>query len=161
MDSGIYAEKRTSNADAPFVSMYPSHTPATEGWYQQWNFSVVEDGFLNLTINDLVHKQYYDRMFVIVEVNDLESYRYDVAGPQSSDLISLNVSSGDLITLRFETYASFGSVIWYVEIEGTLNDVIIERNIATYHSGSSKFNKFMFEFTTNAFRGDDLANFII
>ena len=57
MDSGIYAEKRTSNADAPFVSMYPSHTPATEGWYQQWNFSVVEDGFLNLTINDLVHKQ--------------------------------------------------------------------------------------------------------
>ena len=161
MDSGIYAEKRTSNADAPFVSMYPSHTPATEGWYQQWNFSVVEDGFLNLTINDLVHKQYYDRMFVIVEVNDLESYRYDVAGPQSSDLISLNVSSGDLITLRFETYASFGSVIWYVEIDGTLNDVIIERNIATYHSGSSKFNEFMFEFTTNAFRGDDLADFII
>ena len=37
MDSGIYAEKRTSNADAPFVSMYPSHTPATENWYQQWN----------------------------------------------------------------------------------------------------------------------------
>ena len=100
-------------------------------------------------------------MFVIVEVNDLESYRYDVAGPQSSDLISLNVSSGDLITLRFETYASFGSVIWYVEIDGTLNDVIIERNIATYHSGSSKFNEFMFEFTTNAFRGNDLADFII
>ena len=30
-----------------------------------------------------------------------------------------------------------------------------------FHHISSKFNKFMFEFTTNAFRGDDLANFII
>jgi len=161
MDSGIYAEKGLSDSDAPFVSMYPSHTPATEGWYQQWNFSVVEDGYLNLTINDLVHKQYYDRMFVIIEVNNLEYHRYDVAGPQSSDSISLGVSSDDLITIRFETYASFGSVIWYVEIAGTLNDVIIERDIATYSSGSSAFNEFMFKFTTTAFRGEDLADFII
>ena len=52
-----------SNADAPFVTcMNLIHQD--RGWYQQWNFSVVEDGFLNLTINDLVHKQYYDRMFV-------------------------------------------------------------------------------------------------
>ena len=161
MNSGIYAEKRTANSDAPFVTMYPSHTPATEGWYQQWNFSVVEDGLLNLTINDLVHKQYYDRMFVTVKVNGLESYRYDVAGPQSSDSTSLDVSSGDLITLRFETYASFGSVIWYAEVDGTLNDVIIERDIATYTSGSSEFNEFMFRFTTTAFKGEDLVDFII
>ena len=161
MNSGIYAEKRMLDSDGSFVGMYPSFTPATEDWFQKWDFVASESGELEIAVRDRVTKQNYDRMFVVVDINGIESFRYDIAGPQTEDNALISVNMEDEISLYFETNASFGSVVWYVEFDVYLNEQKIDRSETEYSSGSSAFNKFMYEFTTSAFRGKSLESFML
>lgn len=159
MNEGIYAENRFNNSTEPIIGMYPAYTPATEGWYQQWDMVSNATGEMSLTIVDpIFNLDLANRMHLIISVNGNIVQSHDLADSDTTSMFTTNVSLGDNIRLRLETIDSFGSVNWWVKVNGSIAGEIISQSDLTYSSGSGLYGAMMYALVSGAFSGEELRS---
>ena len=69
------------------------------------------------------------------------------------------IEAGDLIEIRVETIDSFGSKVWWVEVDGTFAEQPLERDMMTYSSDAGTYTKDLFQLAKALFLGEDLVDF--
>lgn len=159
---GYYAENRIASSQAPILAMYPSNVPATEGWYQSWSWTSDSDGWLNLTFEDSIGSENNpipNRMQTQVLVNGFVVHTSDPGAAGYPAAFNSEIEAGDLIEIRVETIDSFGSKVWWVEVDGTFADQPLERDMMTYSSDAGTYTKDLFQLAKALFLGEDLADF--
>jgi len=155
---GYYAENRLALSTAPILSMYPAFVPATEGWYQSWTFTANATGALNLTFDDsFTSSEVLDRMSVKVYVNGTLVHEHDPGESGVQAPISLAVNASESVEIRVETLDSFGSLVWWVEVDGTLADQALTRASMTYDAGGGAYSTAIYFLMRAAFLGLDLS----
>jgi|TARA_B100001540_G_scaffold254916_1_gene231927 hypothetical protein len=162
MENGIYAETRAADETYYIAGMYPSYMPATEDWFQQWEFNTQNSGLLEIEINDLIYNTALQgRMLVTVIIDETDVYVHDLGDAELQSTFSTQVDSGDNVKIKFHTIDSFGSVNWWTGIDVQLNSAPIAIADLSYTSGSSEHVAFIYDLMTTTFLGEDLSNFII
>ena len=155
--AGYYAENRLASSTAPILAMYPAFVPATEGWYQSWTFTANATGPLNLTFDDSIKTSaVLDRMVVRVFVNGTQVHEHDPGEAGVEAPVSLSVTTGEVVEVRMETVDSFGSLVWWVEVNGTLAGHDLSRSSMTYEAGGSAYSTAVYAHMRSAFLGLDL-----
>ena len=161
MENGIYAETRAADETYHIAGMYPSYMPATEDWFQQWEFSIQTSGLLEIEINDFIYNtDLQDRMLVTVLIGETEVYVHDLGDAELQSAFSTQVNSGDYVKIKFHTIDSFGSVSWWTGIDIQLNSAPIAHTDLTYTSGSSEHVAFIYDLMTTTFLGEDLSGLL-
>ena len=162
MENGIYAETRAADETYFIAGMYPSYMPATEDWFQQWEFNTHTSGLLEIEINDFIdNTDLQERMLVSVIIDGTEVYVHDLGDVEFQSIFSTQVNSGDNVKIKFHTIDSFGSVNWWTGIDVQLNSAPIAIADLSYTSGSSEHIAFIYDLMTATFLGEDLSNFLI
>ena len=162
MENGIYAETRAADETYYIAGMYPSYMPATEDWFQQWEFNSHTSGLLQIEINDFIsNTNLQQRMLVTVQIDGTEVYVHDLGDAELQSTFSAQVNSGDNIKIKFHTIDSFGSVNWWTGIDVQLNSAPIAIADLSYTSGSSEHIAFIYDLMTATFLGEDLSIFIV
>ena len=162
MENGIYAETRAADETYFIAGMYPSHMPATEDWFQQWEFNTHTSGLLEIEINDFIdNTDLQERMLVSVIIDGTEVYVHDLGDVEFQSTFSTQVNSGDNVKIKFHTIDSFGSVNWWTGIDVQLNSAPIAIADLSYTSGSSEHIAFIYDLMTATFLGEDLSNFLV
>ena len=162
MNNGIYAETRAADETHYIAGMYPAHMPATEDWFQQWEFNTQISGLLEIEINDLIsNTAFQGRMLVTVIIDETEVYVHDLGDAEFQSTFTTQVNSGANVKIKFHTVDSFGSVNWWTGIDVQLNSAPIAMADLSYISGSSDHIAFIYNLMTSAFLGEDLSHFFI
>jgi len=162
MNNGIYAETRAADETYYIAGMYPAHMPATEDWFQQWEFNTHISGLLEIEINDFIsNTALQGRMLVSVVIDETEVYVHDLGNTELQSTFSAQVDSGTNVKIKFHTVDSFGSVNWWTGIDVMLDSAPIAIADLSYMSGSSEHIAFIYSLMTATFLGEDLSNFII
>ena len=162
MNNGIYAETRAADETYYIAGMYPAHMPATEDWFQQWEFNTQISGLLEIEINDLIsNTAFQGRMLVTVIIDETEVYVHDLGDAEFQSTFTTQVNSGANVKIKFHTVDSFGSVNWWTGIDVQLNSAPIAMADLSYISGSSDHIAFIYNLMTSAFLGEDLSHFFI
>ena len=162
MENGIYAETRAADETYFIAGMYPSYMPATEDWFQQWEFNAHTSGLLEIEINDFIDNiDLEERMLVSVIIEGTEVYVHDLGDVEFQSTFSAQVNYGDNVKIKFHTIDSFGSVNWWTGIDVQLNSAPIAMTDLSYTSGSSEHIAFIYDLMTATFLGEDLSNFLI
>ena len=146
MENGIYAETRAADETYFIAGMYPSYMPATEDWFQQWEFNTHTSGLLEIEINDFIDNiDLEERMLVSVIIEGTEVYVHDLGDVEFQSTFSTQVNSGDNVKIKFHTIDSFGSVNWWTGIDVQLNSAPIAMTDLSYTSGSSEHIAFIYD----------------
>ena len=162
MNNGIYAETRSADETYYIAGMYPAHMPATEDWFQQWEFNTHISGMLEIDINDLIsNTALQGRMLVSEIIDETEVYVHDLGNAELQSTFSAQVDSGTNVKIKFHTVDSFGSVNWWTGIDVMRDSAPIAIADLSYMSGSSEHIAFIYNLMTATFLGEDLSNFII
>ena len=162
MNNGIYAETRSADETYYIAGMYPAYMPATEDWFQQWEFNTHISGLLEIEINDFIsNTALQGRMLVSVVIDETEVYVHDLGNAELQSTFSAQVDSGTNVKMKFHTVDSFGSVNWWTGIDVMLDSAPIAIADLSYMSGSSEHIDFIYSLMTATFLGEDLSNFII
>ena len=162
MENGIYAETRAADETYYIAGMYPSYMPATEDWFQQWEFNTHTSGLLEIEINDFIsNTDLLERMLVTVKIDGTEVYVHDLGNAELQSTFSAQVNFGDNVKIKFHTVDSFGSVNWWTGIDVQLNSAPIAIADLSYTSGSSEHIAFIYDLMTATFLGEDLSNLIV
>ena len=162
MENGIYAETRAADETYFIAGMYPSYMPATEDWFQQWEFNAHTSGLLEIEINDFIdNTDLQERMLVSVIIDGTEVYVHDLGDVELQSTFSTQVNYGDNVKIKFHTIDSFGSVNWWTGIDVQLNSAPIAMTDLSYTSGSSEHIAFIYDLMTATFLGEDLSNFLV
>ena len=161
MENGIYAETRAADETYQIAGMYPQYMPATEDWFQQWEFNTQNSGLLEIEVNDLIsNTALQGRMLVTVFIDGTEVYVHDLGDAELQSSFSTQVNSGTNVKIKFHTIASFGSVNWWTGIDVQLNSAPIAMADLSYKSGSSEHIAFIYNLMTATFLGEDLSGFM-
>ena len=162
MENGIYAETRAADETYYIAGMYPSYMPATEDWFQQWEFNTHTSGLLEIEINDFIsNTDLLERMLVTVKIDGTEVYVHDLGNAELQSTFSAQVNFGDNVKIKFHTVDSFGSVNWWTGIDVQLNSAPIAMADLSYTSGSSQHIAFIYDLMTATFLGEDLSTLIV
>ena len=138
MHNGIYAETRAADETYYIAGMYPAYMPATERWFQQWEFNTHISGLLEIEVNDFIsNTALQGRMLVTVIIDETEVYVHDLGGVELQSTFSTQVNAGTNVKIKFQTIDSFGSVNWWTGIDVQLNSGPIAMADLSYISGSS------------------------
>ena len=137
--------------------MYPAFVPATEGWYQSWTFTANATGPLNLTFDDSIKTSaVLDRMVLRIFVNGTQVHEHDPGEAGVEAPVSLSVTASEVVEVRMETVDSFGSLVWWVEVNGTLAGYDLSRSSMVYEAGGSAYSTAVYALMRAAFLGLDL-----
>ena len=160
MHNGIYAETRADDETYYIAGMYPAYMPATEDWFQQWEFNTHISGLLEIEINDFIsNTALQGRMLVTVIIDETEVYVHDLGDAELQSTFSTQVNAGTNVKIKFHTIDSFGSVNWWTGIDVQLNSGPIAMADLSYISGSSDHIAFIYNLMTATFLGEDLSDF--
>ena len=160
MHNGIYAETRAADETYYIAGMYPAYMPATEDWFQQWEFNTHISGLLEIEINDFIsNTALQGRMLVTVIIDETEVYVHDLGDAELQSTFSTQVNAGTNVKIKFHTIDSFGSVNWWTGIDVQLNSGPIAMADLSYISGSSDHIAFIYNLMTATFLGEDLSDF--